>query len=260
MNSPCQTQKAHPAKGRRAYQKNATFSALEENSWDGGHGHGALFTGSGPRRRPGGLGVSSVDGGSKGGEEEREEEEESPSQLGKPSFHMTANLKKKAYQLDLSRRTYFHSKTCQVMTPAEVLRDNDSDDDCPEEELLQSNRHALENLPDNPTAKERQFMLLWNMFVARSPVYSDKLTPAACKGFATGHWAELTEDGDLRKCFTLHLMNLVKFGLLSSGDIQQCLRLCYLAGKDGASLCSGLAGNADANVPSRKQPIDVTLR
>lgn len=30
----------------------------------------------------------------------------------------------------MSSRTYFHSKSCQVMQLSEVLNDHDSDDDC----------------------------------------------------------------------------------------------------------------------------------
>uniref|UniRef100_A0A061REH5 Polycomb protein SUZ12 n=1 Tax=Tetraselmis sp. GSL018 TaxID=582737 RepID=A0A061REH5_9CHLO len=124
----------------------------------------------------------------------------------------------------MSARTYFHSKSCQVMTLAEVLGEQDSDDDYDEQECLQLNQRMLDNCAANPTPTEREFMLLWNMYLAKFPVHSDALTPAKCEEFAAHHAAELSRP-EMRRSFVMHLVNLFKFGLLAASSVTRCLQV-----------------------------------
>lgn len=70
-------------------------------------------------------------------------------------------------------------------------------------------------------------MLLWNTYCAipehRRP-NADYATPAAVRGFANKHAADIAADVGLKRCMTLHLLNLWDFGLVASEDVEYALK------------------------------------
>ena len=184
----------------------------------------------------------------------------------------------------MSTRTYFHSKSCQVMKVDKVVKDRDSDDECDLEEyevgirgccggglgqqllsliilptdpcllpfalslVQQINRHSLNVCSANPTDAEREFMLLWNIYVLREPIYSDADTAAACLRFASAHAEQLAE-AKVRQKFVLHLVALTKFDLIKPKDISRCLS----AVDAGAAAAASDNGNRDEGNAAAKE-------
>ena len=82
---------------------------------------------------------------------------------------------------------------------------------------------ALEE-KSNLCPEERDFMLAWNLFNYKSPIYADFEVPAACMAFARKHATDLADGASpFRRCFVAHVMNLWKFRLLSPLQVQEAL-------------------------------------
>eukprot|EP00873_Tetraselmis_striata_P009899 jgi/Tetstr1/430163/TSEL_019995.t1 len=140
-----------------------------------------------------------------------------------PPLPADSQLQPVAQTGSLRHNTYFHSRNCQAMELAEVLSDRDSDDDFDEEECLKTNQQLLEHCPSNPTPGEQHLMLLWNVHIAKHPIYSDGLTAQACARFAAAHAAQLGAPS-LRRQFVLHMVNLVNHRLMSPEELDRCLQ------------------------------------
>ena len=52
--------------------------------------------------------------------------------------------------------------------------------------------------------------------------------PAACEAFTFNNRHNILRSMELRRIFTMHLIGLYEFGLLSPNDINKCLRLLEL--------------------------------
>lgn len=90
--------------------------------------------------------------------------------------------------------------------------------------LQKTNQQLLEHCPSNPTHDEQQLMLLWNVYIAKHPIYSDALTSQACRQFASAH-AEQLAAPDLRRQFALHMINLVNHRLMLPSELDECLQI-----------------------------------
>lgn len=49
--------------------------------------------------------------------------------------------------------------------------------------------------------------------------------PAACEAFTYNNRHNILRSMELRRIFTMHLISLYEFGLLSPDDINKCMRL-----------------------------------
>ena len=68
-------------------------------------------------------------------------------------------------------------------------------------------------------------MFAWDAFVRRQPIYADAILPDAVALFAIDRRHALRAAPQLRRCFTLHMVNLWDYGLLSGEHIDRALRL-----------------------------------
>jgi hypothetical protein len=71
---------------------------------------------------------------------------------------------------------------------------------------------------------EKDFMFMWNMYVHKRRVFADALLADAAVEFAQTHRAQLSADSELRRCFTLHLINLWDACLLDGAALDGALR------------------------------------
>jgi hypothetical protein len=71
---------------------------------------------------------------------------------------------------------------------------------------------------------EKDFMFMWNVFVHRRHIFSDQLLGDAAIEFAQANRRELAADSELRRCFTLHLINLWDASLLDGAAMDGALR------------------------------------
>ena len=85
-------------------------------------------------------------------------------------------------------------------------------------------RRALEEFED-VTAAEKDFMFAWDAFMRGRALFADALLPDAVALFAIDQRAALRAAPALRHCFTLHMVNLWDYGLLSGEQIDRALRL-----------------------------------
>lgn len=121
------------------------------------------------------------------------------------------------------KRMFFHSRTCLQMTEAEIEADNDSDDEINEKEIEEEDMRALDDFVD-VAPEEKAFMHMWNMFLCKHPIYADSYTQSACLVFARHHCEELRQCA-IRRCFSLHLLNLWDFGLINATGLDKCLQI-----------------------------------
>ena len=66
-------------------------------------------------------------------------------------------------------------------------------------------------------------MFLWNTFIHKRRIFADALLADAAAEFASMHSAQLRGDAELRRCFTLHLINLWESSLLDGGAVNDAL-------------------------------------
>ena len=125
-------------------------------------------------------------------------------------------------------RQYFHARTNLPMSRGSWMEDSDdggeegaSDDD--EAWLHEMSSELLDEFED-VSAKEKQFMKLWNRFIKCNHVIADRDVPGKCHGFILRHREQLC-DGGLRLNLLLHLFNLWDSGVISSKRILSCMSL-----------------------------------
>lgn len=118
----------------------------------------------------------------------------------------------------------FHARTALPMTREELEEGSDSDDFVDEEHWKRQCRAALDEFED-VEAVEKDFMFQWNLFVHSNCIFADALLPDAVGLFSLRHRAALAAQPGLRRCFTLHMVNLWDYGLLGGADIDRALKL-----------------------------------
>jgi hypothetical protein len=117
-------------------------------------------------------------------------------------------------------RQYFHSRTNLPMSHGEWMVD--SDDEIDETWLSDMSSELLDELED-VTAREKQFMKLWNRFIKSNHIIADKDVPLKCHEFVLIHRNQL--NAGLRLNFLLHLFNLWDSGVISSNRISHCMSM-----------------------------------
>ena len=118
-------------------------------------------------------------------------------------------------------RQYFHSQTNLPMSHGEWMVD--SDDEIDETWLHEMSSELLDELED-VSAKEKQFMKLWNRFIKSNHLIADRDMPAKCHEFIVIHRKQLLNAG-LRLNLLLHLFNLWDSGVISSNRILHCMSM-----------------------------------
>lgn len=101
---------------------------------------------------------------------------------------------------------------------------SDSDDWDDNEHWVRKCKAQLDDI-DDITESEKHFMFLWNRFVHSNTIFADALLPDALALFAVQRRAELAGSAPLRRCFTLHMITLWDYGLLSAADLDRALKL-----------------------------------
>jgi hypothetical protein len=67
-------------------------------------------------------------------------------------------------------------------------------------------------------------MFLWNVYIHKRHLFADALLADAAVDFAEKHRAKLCSDAELRRCFTLHLINLWDACLIDGSAMDDALR------------------------------------
>ena len=84
--------------------------------------------------------------------------------------------------------------------------------------------------------EEREFMLAWNYYTHKHPILADYQMPTRCIEFANEHRKELADPGgSFFKCFTAHLMNLLKFRLLTPTELHKTMLAVKRNAVEGAA-------------------------
>lgn len=79
----------------------------------------------------------------------------------------------------------------------------------------------LELQPGLNTA-EKEFMLQWNVFLHDNPCLSDAHMGQRCLDFASTRASVMRADADMKRCFTVHLVNLWEFNIIDPAVIDKC--------------------------------------
>eukprot|EP00899_Mesostigma_viride_P028591 jgi/Mesvir1/8917/Mv14202-RA.2 len=167
--------------------------------------------GEGEDRRPGGQ----------GGAKEGAEKARGGAQADKEAL--------RAKYSGLLKRRLYHSRTALPMTEEDIFSNIDSDDEEDEEQWRREQTLVLDEFPDL-SASEKSFMLLWNTYFHKHPLYADMHCPVACYNFAVHSLDVIGRSKELRRCFMLHLTNLWDLALIDSKVIDACLRVVDGAG------------------------------
>lgn len=72
---------------------------------------------------------------------------------------------------------------------------------------------------------EKLFMHDWNVFVRRFKPFADKELPDAYEAFAHYRGKNMAKNPELRRLFTLHLVNAWDFAVIESGVIDKVLKV-----------------------------------
>lgn len=75
---------------------------------------------------------------------------------------------------------------------------------------------------------------------------ADVHLPQVCVGFARAHSSLLASCKHTRRCFSLHLLNLVDLGLITPDHVDQCLLAVDKAGSGSADEDDGAASAGGA--------------
>jgi hypothetical protein len=118
-------------------------------------------------------------------------------------------------------RQYFHSRTNLPMSHGEWMVD--SDDEIDETWMNEMSSELLDELED-VSAREKQFMKLWNRFIKSNHIIADRDVPLKCQEFILMHRKQLLNAG-LRLNLLLHLFNLWDSGVISSNRILHCMSM-----------------------------------
>jgi len=117
---------------------------------------------------------------------------------------------------------FYHSRTCQIIPPAELENPVDSDDELDYSEFVASDQRALDEFVD-VAREEKELMHLWNIFVVRNPIYSDAQLADSVKLFARANAPMFRELPSMRRCFVLHLINLHQLDLITPQHMDDAL-------------------------------------
>ena len=130
--------------------------------------------------------------------------------------------------------TFYHAKTCLPVerdknvppynSVGSVGSDADSDDD---EDLHAWAKEDLRHLSDfeDVAPLEKRFMHDWNVFVRRFRPCADKEIPDCLSAFARFKGKDLAGNRQLRRLFTLHLVNAYDFGVIEARVIDDVLKV-----------------------------------
>ena len=121
--------------------------------------------------------------------------------------------------------TFYHAKTClPVERNKNQTPDADSDDD---EDLHAWAKEDLRHLSDfeDVAPLEKRFMHDWNVFVRRFRPCADKEVPDCLSAFARFKGRDLAGNRQLRRLFTLHLVNAYDFGVIEARVIDDVLKV-----------------------------------
>ncbi|CAM8972975.1 unnamed protein product [Rhodiola kirilowii] len=124
-------------------------------------------------------------------------------------------------RLLLPRREFFHSQRAQPMERAQVLYENDSEDEVDDYIRDLEDRRMLDDFVD-VTKDEKQLMHMWNSFVRKQRVLADGHVPWACEAFSNLHRHELARVPALKMCWKLFMIKLWNHGLLDARTMNSC--------------------------------------
>lgn len=120
-----------------------------------------------------------------------------------------------------SGRLYYHTSTCLPVKPNEG--DIDSEADIDPEWLRERTQLMIDEFTD-VNEGEKEILKLWNLHIMSNYRHkSDNMIRQACLDFVEKE-ANTIFTRNLTKNLTLHLVNLHDFGLISSGDVRECIR------------------------------------
>lgn len=121
-----------------------------------------------------------------------------------------------------SGRLYYHTSTCLPVKPNEV--DIDSEADIDPDWLRERTQLMIDEFTD-VNEGEKEILKLWNLHMMKNYRYKgDSMIRKACFDFVASEGQTIL-DKNLFRNFTLHLSNLFEFGLISSQDLLDCVRM-----------------------------------
>lgn len=120
-----------------------------------------------------------------------------------------------------SGRLYYHTSSCLPVKPNEVDIDSEADMD---PDWLQERTQLMIDEFTDVNEGEKEMLKLWNLHIMKNYKYkSDSMIRQACLDFVDREGDTILAK-NLSKNLTLHLVNLHDFGLISSGDVLECIR------------------------------------
>lgn len=132
------------------------------------------------------------------------------------------NLDDDEADVDVHGRLFYHTSTCLPVKPNEV--DIDSEADIDPEWLRERTQLMIDEFTD-VNEGEKEILKLWNLHIMKNYKYKgDNMIPQACLDFVESEGHTILSK-NLYKNLVLHLANLYDFGLVSSGDIIECIRM-----------------------------------
>lgn len=121
-----------------------------------------------------------------------------------------------------SGRLYYHTSTCLPVKPNEVDCDSEADND--PAWLLERTQLMIDEFTD-VNEGEKEILKLWNLHIMQNYKYkADSLIRQACLDFAE-KFGQVIIEKNLYRNFTLHLANIYDYGLISSSDLLECVRI-----------------------------------
>ena len=110
-------------------------------------------------------------------------------------------------------RPYYETNAFSVLTPKMIMGGYDADEDVDDSWLKELDAKLLWEFEDVAT-KDKMLMQKWNDFIHDAFVAKcDRDMPLACAAFARHHGWWVTQQG-LRPQFLMHLLNMVRFGMI----------------------------------------------
>lgn len=145
----------------------------------------------------------------------------------------------------ISKRVFYHARTCQPMGRDEVHGEDalDSDDDV-DVTMVHAEDLAMLGEYANLDGAQVEFMHAWNLFTTQHKILADSYVPRACEIFGERHRKQLAKP-ELRRCFMLHMLNLAEFGLVDAADISRALGIEH--GSGGGDAGAGRSGDVKAS-------------
>ena len=153
-----------------------------------------------------------------------------------------------------AKRNIYQSQTGQILRSPEEFLFHDGDWD---RGWILRKAHALMDQFDDISLHQKEFLKLWNGFVAEFRIHSNMYVQDACTEFARRHRDVLCRQ--YRHSFLLHLINLFHQALIHSSAFLLCL--AYVDSDDSqptseeglSNLASGAQPPADDVPPRAKQ-------